>query len=215
MIAKHFHRSWYASDETYLKTRWRGVRILKCPLDLWVYQEILHATRPDLVIETGTGHGGSAYYFASLFDLPKHGEIITIDIEKRAGLPIHPRITYLNGSATDPAIIATVRQAALGKTSVMAVLDSDHSEAHALEELRSFSPLVTEGNYLVVEDTHIGHPVPPFSQTGPMEAVRRFLQENNEFGIDADCERLQMSFNYQGYLKRIKPSPTGSIHGST
>lgn len=201
-FTRHFHRAYYASNHTYLRSHWRGVRILKCPLDLWIYQELLWSTRPDLVIETGTAHGGSAFYFASLFDLMGHGEVLTIDTERQPGLPVHPRITYLNGSSADPAIAARARQAAQGKQRVMVVLDSDHSEAHVLKELRAYSPLVTPGNYLVVEDTHIGHPIPPFSQAGPLEAVRVFLKEAPEFEVDHHCERLLMSFNYNGYLKR-------------
>jgi cephalosporin hydroxylase len=205
-FTKHFHRAYCAADHTYLDSHWRGVRILKCPLDLWIYQEILWKTRPDLVIETGTAHGGSAYYFATLFDLLGHGHIVTIDTEKHPNLPCHPRITYLNGSSTAPDIVARARAAADGLPRVMAVLDSDHGEAHVLEEMRSYGPLVSLGGYLIVEDTHIGHPVPPFSQTGPMEAVAAFLRENHEFVVDHHCERLLMSFNYGGYLQRVQPA---------
>ena len=55
--------------ETRADTRWLGVRTDKCPLDLWIYQELLHELRPDLIVETGTAFGGSALYFASLLDL--------------------------------------------------------------------------------------------------------------------------------------------------
>ncbi|MCA3218191.1 MAG: hypothetical protein ING59_06470 [Burkholderiales bacterium] len=37
-----------------------GVPALKCPLDLWVYQELLFRLRPGLIVETGTRHGGTA-----------------------------------------------------------------------------------------------------------------------------------------------------------
>jgi cephalosporin hydroxylase len=35
-------------------TFWMGRQVYKCPTDLWVYQELLHVTEPDLIIETGT-----------------------------------------------------------------------------------------------------------------------------------------------------------------
>ena len=41
-------------EQTWRNTRWLGTDVLKCPLDLWVYQELLHELRPDLIIETGT-----------------------------------------------------------------------------------------------------------------------------------------------------------------
>ena len=34
--------------------RFLGLKTLKNPLDLWVYQEILWEHRPDLILETGT-----------------------------------------------------------------------------------------------------------------------------------------------------------------
>ena len=81
-VAREFHRlyhdKWYES--TILQTRWKGVRLLKCPLDLWVVQEIVHETKPDVIIETGTWRGGSAYYFASLFDIFGKGRVLTVDI---------------------------------------------------------------------------------------------------------------------------------------
>ena len=60
-VVGQFHRIYYAaSRRTWANTYWRGVPVLKCPLDLWVYQEILHEVRPDLIVEAGTKHGGSA-----------------------------------------------------------------------------------------------------------------------------------------------------------
>jgi cephalosporin hydroxylase len=60
---------------------WMGYEMFKCPLDLWVYQEIIVRERPDLIIEVGTYKGGSALYLASVCDLAGHGEIVTIDID--------------------------------------------------------------------------------------------------------------------------------------
>ena len=41
------------TPRVWLETYWCGVRVQKCPLDLWVYQEILAETRPGLIVETG------------------------------------------------------------------------------------------------------------------------------------------------------------------
>jgi cephalosporin hydroxylase len=58
-----------AARRPWRNTRWLGTDVLKCPLDLWIYQELLHEIRPDWIIETGTAFGGSASYFASLCDV--------------------------------------------------------------------------------------------------------------------------------------------------
>ena len=54
-----------------------------------------------MIIETGTWRGGSAYYFASLFDMFGKGRVLTVDIEKY-DVPRHDRITYFIGSSTSP-----------------------------------------------------------------------------------------------------------------
>ena len=91
--------------ETRADTRWLGVRTDKCPLDLWIYQEMLHELRPDLIVETGTAFGGSALYFASLLDLLGHGRVLTIDLQPQESRPEHPRIEYFDGSSVAPATV--------------------------------------------------------------------------------------------------------------
>ena len=86
----------------------------------------------------------------------------------------------------------------------MVVLDSDHSKDNVLEELRLYSPLVTIGDYLVVEDTNInGHPVFISHGAGPFEAVQHFLSSTSSFESDRTCERFLMTFNPGGWLKRV------------
>ena len=105
------HDVLYESD-AWTQASWLGAQALKNPLDLWVYQEIMVETRPELVVETGTYRGGSALYLASLCDLLNRGEVVSIDIEPmREDYPEHPRITYLAGrSSTDPGVIEEVRE---------------------------------------------------------------------------------------------------------
>ena len=185
------------------QTWWRGHRVIKCPLDLWVYQEILYELQPDLLIETGTMYGGSAYYLASIMDLIGKGEIMTIDRNLREGRPQHPRIDYVTGSSSDPEIVAQAAARAAGKQTVMVVLDSNHKAFHVYDELRAYHSLVTPGSYLVVEDTNInGHPVEPTFGEGPMEAMDRFLAENDDFEIDAAREKFLLTFNPRGWLKK-------------
>ena len=81
------------------RPRGSEVQCLKCPLDLWVYQELLWQLKPDLIIETGTYHGGSALYLAHLCDALGHGHIATIDVTDMPR-PAHPRVTYIKGSST-------------------------------------------------------------------------------------------------------------------
>ncbi|MGB9365888.1 MAG: CmcI family methyltransferase [Xanthobacteraceae bacterium] len=184
---------------------WFGYLMLKCPLDLWIYQEIIVKTRPDVIVETGTFAGGSALYMAMLLDQLDHGRIVTVDIEERAGRPQHPRVTYLSGSSTAGDVIDRVH-AAVGSARALVILDSDHSAGHVYDEMVAYGPLVQVGDYMIVEDTNVnGHPAYPEFGPGPMEAVDRFMAETDEFVIDPRCERFMMTLNPRGYLRRQKP----------
>ena len=183
--------------------RWLGVSVGKLAEDLWAYQEIVHETRPDLVVETGTAFGGSALYFASLFDLLGNGRVLSVDLWLRGDVPEHPRVEYLQGSSVAPEIVEEVRARAAGAERVMVVLDSDHSAAHVLAELRAYAPLVSPGCYLVVEDTYLhGRPLIPGFGPGPGEALDAFLRESSDFEVDATRESYGVTQNPGGWLRR-------------
>jgi cephalosporin hydroxylase len=205
-LVDEFHRLYYgAAERTWLDTYWRGVRVYKYPSDLWVYQEILWETRPDLIVECGTAEGGSAFFLASLCEILGRGEVVTIDIDARRDRPVHERITYLTGSSLSPEILATVRAVAARKSTVMVLLDSDHRKDHVLAELREYSPLVTLGSYLVVEDTNVnGNPVRPDFGPGPGEAVREFQSATSAFEIDRSREKFLVTANPGGFLRRVR-----------
>lgn len=184
---------------------WMGYELFKCPLDLWIYQELIVNTKPDLILEVGTYKGGSALYLASMCDLVGHGSVVTVDIDAtHAGIrPTHPRITYLTGSSTDPAIVEQVRERASGQANVLTILDGDHTMPHVLEELRIYADLTAPGGHLIVEDTNInGHPTYPEFGPGPWEAVDAFLQEDDRFYADRSCERFLLTMNPRGFLRR-------------
>jgi cephalosporin hydroxylase len=207
-VADAFHVIYYSQRDhlTWKDTRFLGVPIWKNPLDLWIYQEMLHELRPDLIIETGTAFGGSALYLATLCDTLDRGRVVSIDIKHgKEPPPSHPRITYILGSSTDPKIVADMRDAAAEAETVLVILDSDHSRGHVLDELRAFASIVTAGSYIVVEDTNLnGHPVVPDYGPGPMEGLEAFLAENPDFEIDTRREKFYFTFNPRGYLRRVR-----------
>jgi cephalosporin hydroxylase len=197
------HNALYLSD-AWTEATWLGAQALKNPLDLWVYQEIMVETRPELIVETGTYRGGSAYFLASVCDLLGAGEIVSIDIEPvRDDYPAHPRITYLGGrSSTDPDVVETVRERAAGKRTLV-VLDSDHSQAHVEAELAVYADLVPVGCYLVVEDSNIGQ-IRKDLLPGPLEAIEVFLAGTDRFEVDRAREKFLITFNPSGYLRRVR-----------
>jgi cephalosporin hydroxylase len=201
-----FHYFYYRdSGVTWSTTQYMGVPLQKLPMDLWRYNDILWETHPDLIIEAGTNRGGSALFFAHQFDLLGRGRIVTVDLHAQPALPQHPRITYLNGSSTDPQTFAQVTAQIRGDERVMVVLDSDHSRDHVKRELELYSPLVSKECYLVVEDSNVnGHPVFRSHGPGPMEAMDIFPWANAGFQRDDQIEqRYMVTFFPRGWLKRV------------
>jgi cephalosporin hydroxylase len=199
-----FHHVYYGS-RVWEQTYYFGRHILKCPLDMWIYQEIFNEIKPDYLIESGTFHGGSALYYAHLFDLIGNGKVITIDIEARDGMPVHDRIEFVTASSSDADVFNSISNKIDAEKTVIVVLDSDHSMTHVYEEMKLWSNLVSIGSYMIVEDSNVnGHPVRHDFGPGPMEAIDKFLSEDDRFVIDESREKFFMTQNPRGYLKKVK-----------
>ena len=198
--------------------RWMGRPIIQYPQDMIAMQEIIWDIRPDLIVETGIAHGGSLIYYASLCELMGHGEVLGVDIDIRAhnreAIESHRvahRIRLLQGSSTDGAIVAQVRQLAAGKR-VLVVLDSNHTHEHVLAELEAYAPLVSVGSYCVVFDTIVEdlpaglYPDRPWDVgNNPKTAVHEYLRRDDRFEIDRDIEaKIQITVAPDGYLRRTR-----------
>ena len=206
-IVRQFHELYYniglAQQGTWSSTYWMGVPTQKCPLDLWIYQEILFEIQPEVIIETGTASGGSALFLAQMCDLLGKGRVLSVDANIPADVPQHPRIHYLMGSSIAEAMFQQVQALAAGLAPVLVILDSDHSRNHVAQELELYSRLVTPGSYLIVEDTNInGHPVYPEFGPGPMEALDEFLHRRPPFLVDSRREKFLMTQNPRGFLRK-------------
>src|SRR3954452_21075341 len=128
---------------------WFGVPMIQLPEDVLRYQEVVFRLQPDVIIETGVAHGGSAVFSASLCRLMGKGRVIAVDIEirphNRARIerhPLAPLITLIEGSSTAPEIVNKVRSLVAPGESVLVMLDSDHSFNHVTAELEAYAPLV-------------------------------------------------------------------------
>jgi cephalosporin hydroxylase len=210
-----------AHDYAYLWTWW-GVPIIQVPADIIATQEVVFAAKPTVIIETGVARGGSLIFMASLLQLLGRGKAIGIDIDIRAhnrdSIERHPmahRIELIQGSSTDPAVLAQVRGLISPTDQVMVVLDSDHSRVHVLAELMAYGPMVTPGQYIVVADTALGRLQPDQTPTKrskiwkpgdePLAAVNDYLKETNRFEPDAAINgKLIFASSPGGYLKCIR-----------
>ena len=193
----------YFRSQVFEHTEWMGYKVAKCPMDMWVYQEMMHKLQTDLLIETGTLLGGSALFFAQMFELMGRGKVLSIDIELNSDLPQHPRIEYIKGSSIAPEVLDRARAAAAEANSVMVLLDSDHKAPYKHEEMRCYADFVTQGSYLIAEDTCFdAFPAFPEYGPGPAAAVQKFMAGNSDFEIDRSLERHLITFVPGGFLRR-------------
>jgi len=203
----HIH---YEKNRLWENTTWMGVPMWKLPNDAMIIQELIWKIKPDLIIETGTGRGGSALFYASILYCigSTFSKVLTIDTDSidQSYIPdnLFDKIMFYRGQSIDPDIISAVKEQVRISRRIMVLLDSWHSEEYVLQEIDVYSKFVTLDSYLIVEDTHVNdNPVPWDYGNGPMGAVNTFLEKNNNFEIDKNCEKLVMTFNPNGYLKRI------------
>lgn len=214
---------------------WMGRPIIQYPQDMVAMQELIWSIKPDLVIETGIAHGGSLIFSASMLaqlDMceaiesgvsfnPKESrrKVLGIDIDirphNRAAIEAHPmasRIQMIQGSSIAPDIIDQVKQIASGYKTVLVCLDSNHTHAHVLSEMKAYAPLTSVGSYCVVFDTIVEDlPAAMFPDRpwgpgdNPKTAVWEYLKTHPEFEIDKALQnKLLITVARDGYLRRIR-----------
>lgn len=181
---------------------------VKTQEDLDRYELAIQIARPALIIECGTFSGKSALWFARTARCP----VITIDTDPHidpdteAAWADHD-ITLIVGPSTsstvvDQVLIATQRI----DGPIMVTLDSDHSAAHVLDEIRVYGPLVTPGSYLVVEDGLLRY-MPEEERRhyagNPLDAIEATLETTDDWELDTDLENLHPVTQFpSGWLVR-------------
>ena len=219
VLSKAWLRSGWDNKHVY-SFSWFGRPIIQLPEDMIRLQEVIHAVKPDVIIETGIAHGGSLVFYASLCKAMERGRVVGIDIEIRPqnrqaleAHPLFPLITLLEGSSIDPKVVSRVEAQIRPGETVLVLLDSCHTKQHVLDELNAYSPLVTRGSYIVAMDGIMeqvaGAPRTEADWTwnNPRAAALEFVATHPEFII----EEPQFSFNEGNISKAVTYWPGGYI----
>lgn len=157
---------------------WMGRPIIQYPQDIQMMQELVMRVKPDLIIETGIAHGGSALFSASMLALLDLSDalqrkqpydplltkrkVIAIDIDIREHNkkqilenPFSNYLEMIEGSSIDASVVERVSNEASKFERVMIFLDSNHTHEHVLKELDAYAILTSIGSYIVAFDTVI------------------------------------------------------------
>jgi cephalosporin hydroxylase len=206
---------------------WLGRPLIQLPEDVMRIQEVIFNVKPDVIVETGVAHGGSLILYASLFEaMGTPGHVVGVDIEIRPhnrsaieGHPLFKRISLIEGSSVDPAIVAQVKSHIPGGSKVLVILDSNHTRDHVRDELNAYHNIVTPGSYIVATDGIMSemHDVPrgsaEWKTDNPTEAAREFAAQHPEFIVEQPPWLFNESTLHENithwpgaWLKRL-PSP--------
>lgn len=207
-VAAEYHK-WFYGTLTWHTTTWMGLPCWKSVSDMWNYQEILFSLKPSLVIEFGTYCGGSALFFASIVrQIGQPFKVLSVDISHKFLDPAAGQddIWFVESSSVDPAVAERIQRLKIEFPGpIFAILDSDHTSDHVLAEMKLLRPLLSAGDYLIVEDSNInGHPVMPGWGAGPYEAIEAYEQEfPNDYEHDRVREnKFGWTFAPNGFLIR-------------
>ena len=195
---------------------WLGIPIIQYPEDILMMQELIWKVRPDVIVETGVAHGGSAILYASILELIGKGKVIGVDLEIRKynrivinSHPLSKRITLVEGSSVDESIVAEVKGKIRKDERVLVALDSNHSYKHVLREMELYSEIVSPGSYMVAMDGaqayvwDIPNGKPEWKDDNPLRAIEEFVSKNKEFEIDEYYTRMKITSNPKGFLRRF------------
>lgn len=180
---------------------WHGMHLRKLPSDCFAIQTLLAHCAPQVVVECGSQYGASAAFIHSFAEQVGIESIISMDIMEMER-PAIPGVTFLTGDSSDPSLFQKVKEM-VGSRSCSVILDSNHHAEHVDKELALFSQLVTPGQALIMEDTHVD--VLNFrkfrKEGGPLISLKKWLPSHPDF-IPAENIEPYLTTNYFGYWIR-------------
>lgn len=130
--------------------------------DLARYALVIARCRPGLIIESGTHTGASARWFGQHESVKR---VVTIDVTASPEpWDVRDPVTPLIGDSASPSMAGAVAQIAAAEgLPTMVSLDADHGRDHVISEVLNYAPLVSPGQYLVIEDGVLAW-LPPATQ---------------------------------------------------
>jgi cephalosporin hydroxylase len=220
----------FEKDFLFSAGSWLGAQFQASPQDAFIFQQLIWKIKPDLIIDLGTNTGGSALFFASIMSFyTDEGTVLTIDVKPFSGNwvskdrllcrdCVNPSdnklwkkyVQFIQGSTTDPQVIAKVNKYVLNSKTIFVSQDASHACDIVYQDLLNYAPFVSVNSYIVVQDTKLDRITN--SATGPLAAVRKFLEQQNKtgnysnfvFDVDRSVEIFYYSQHAYGWLKRLR-----------
>lgn len=131
--------------------KWKGLSLMKDPMSLTIYLQMLQDIKPQTIIEFGTGEGGFALWMRDVMQsLDLACVIHTFDIKNKTKLTANIFWHKVDASNIKQYMSENKK---LMESLPHPILVIEDWHVNLLETLESVEPLMKTGDYLVVEDT--------------------------------------------------------------
>lgn len=198
-----------------------GIPLSKFPEDLRVYEHLLWAQCPTVVIEIGSQFGASALWFRDRlrvlagYGRIARGQVIAIDIEtdsaraqlQRADPDWERDITLVDADICDPDLPAKIARLIPGGARCFVVEDSAHVYATTTAALDGFSSFTPPGGFMMIEDGCVDVEPMRLQESWPrgvLPAVADWLARpaGADFRVRRDLELYGITCHPGGLLQR-------------
>ncbi len=193
-----------------IKYTYRGVRMIKHPIDMALYLKLLWDLKPRSVIEIGSRDGGTAGWFGDMMNLWKlPGLVVSIDLHP----PKRPyfcdaNVRFMEGDEEHLEELQDVFEDLPHPW--FFINDASHNASKTKRCLDYIHRFMEKGDYLVVEDgflTEAGMDWEGWREGGPALAIAQFLADHSGcYEVDGkycDYYGRNVTANANGYLRRV------------
>lgn len=209
LVKKFKHQSFANFWKTYISGAnaphyhipYNGHVLTKLPCDMFIYKDIISKAKPEVIIEIGTGKGGSTIFFSEC----SNGDVVTIDIHKPVNETLNDfkdrNIRFIHGGASSDSLLRDI-VINYGDKKCMVIDDGSHMMDHVYKAFKYLNVLIPNGGFYIVEDGVSSFIYGRGYRGNPCFAISRILYDYPSFGLFRDYDRFAFSTILRGVLQR-------------
>ena len=135
--------------------KWKEIPLYKSAFDLVIYSMLLQEVKPNIIIELGSGEGGSALWFAdTAASLGLDTHVYSFDINKP--LITHEKVTFIEYDLNE---INNLNKLSYWKNFVEKKIIIEDAHVNLKDILHFFDSILKKDDYLLIEDSSNKHEI--------------------------------------------------------
>lgn len=176
--------------------KWKGLTLMKDPMSISIYMQILQDIKPKTIIEFGTYEGGSSLWMSDLMNsLGENCKIYTFDIdESKVKIPKTSDIFFYHLDVFNIKNF-TEKNKNIFESLEHPVIVIEDCHENVLEVLTTIDKFLEKNDYLIVEDT---------IDKNKHDILQKYLEKNN-YAVDSyycDFWGYNNSWNFNSILRK-------------